>query len=275
MEEYGMEDEGKEWRKVRMEDIPRVREEWEAAKVAAAAALAKLQAEEAAAAEAERVEAERAEKAAKAAEKAAEKPEKKRKRKQEGVDEEHPPPPKTGKVTAAGRAPKPPPDVSGFRYTFGMEVEVMGHDQGFEGSWYAAEVINAKDYAQLLISYDSLFEEDNPTKQLTEHVTADQLRPKPPDPPANWQTTLVEGQPIEMIHDGGKWEVDFIQFEGQDQLLVYSKNWGTKHLVTLDNALPGWLWSPTTQKWTEKPAPSAKAAGRGRGRGGAGRGRGR
>lgn len=47
------------------------------------------------------------------------------------------------------------------------QVEVMGHDEGFEGSWYAAEVINAKDYDQLLIQYDRLFEKGNPETELT------------------------------------------------------------------------------------------------------------
>ena len=42
-------------------------------------------------------------------------------------------------------AKKPATEKPAFRFGFGMEVEVRGHEPGFEGSWYAAEIIALRD----------------------------------------------------------------------------------------------------------------------------------
>ena len=73
-------------------------------------------------------------------------------------------------MTASGSKPKPAPEVVGHSFVFGDEVEVFGHEEGFEGSWYSGEVVVAKEGEQgLLVQYESLFDEETqqPLKEWT------------------------------------------------------------------------------------------------------------
>lgn len=115
------------------------------------------------------------------------------------------PQPKKRKVTASGAAPRPPPGVlAPHKFGFGMAVEVAGEDEGYEHSWYSAEVLKVA--AKLLVRYDSLFEEDS-RRPLTESLDPARLRPVPPNPPNGWLKGATAGQPMELQHDDGWWEV--------------------------------------------------------------------
>ena len=57
------------------------------------------------------------------------------------------------------REAKAAPAKEPYRFGFGEEVEVRGHDAGFEGSWYAAEVLSAKEAGgSCLVQYEDLCE---------------------------------------------------------------------------------------------------------------------
>ena len=117
---------------------------------------------------------------------------------------------KAGKAEKASKpAPssKPKPEAEPFHnFVFGDEVEVFGHEEGFEGSWYAAEVLVAKDQHQLLVQYESLFDEAS-AQPLKEWCHPELLRPVPPRPAADWASHLVAGQALDLSHDDGWWEV--------------------------------------------------------------------
>ena len=85
-----------------------------------------------------------------------------------------------------------------------MAVEVAGDDEGFEHSWYSAEVLKVA--AKLLVRYDSLFEEDS-RRPLTESIEPARLRPVPPKPHSNWLNGAKPGFAMELKHDDGWWEV--------------------------------------------------------------------
>ncbi|KOO24843.1 hypothetical protein Ctob_008341 [Chrysochromulina tobinii] len=116
IEEFGMEDERKEWRKVPPSDIPRVQKANEAAK---------------------------------------------KKRKSTagagGAEDDEP-------------LKKKVPTVPAFRFGFGMEVEVRGVEVGYEGSWYSAEVLAAKEADFATVVYDELFEAPTASTQAKEEV---------------------------------------------------------------------------------------------------------
>ena len=114
---------------------------------------------------------------------------------------------KAEKATKAAPSSKPKPEAETFHnFVFGDEVEVFGHEEGFEGSWYAAEVLVAKEQHQLLVQYESLFDEAS-AQPLKEWCHPELLRPVPPRPPADWSSRLVAGQALDLSHDDGWWEV--------------------------------------------------------------------
>ena len=131
MEEYGMEDEGKEWRKVPPDDLARVRAENEAAKV-------RYQ---------EKVE-EQEEGGAIAAGGGRRRRRRRRWRRRR----------RRGRRRQEGQEAQERRGEAKARFGFGMEVEVKGHDKGFEGSWYAAEVLSTKEKGGCcLVQYDALY----------------------------------------------------------------------------------------------------------------------
>ena len=69
-----------------------------------------------------------------------------------------------------------------------------------------AEVLVAKDQHQLLVQYESLFDEAS-AQPLKEWCHPELLRPVPPRPPADWASHLVAGQALDLSHDDGWWEV--------------------------------------------------------------------
>lgn len=259
IEEYGMEDEGKEWRKANPADIPRLKIENEEAK-----SVFK---------EANRLQQERelAEAAALAAAGGGDADaEGKKAKKLKGV----------GGGGAGGSKSVPQ------RFSFGMEVEVKGRDKGFEGSWYLAEVLSAKEAGACTVQYDGLYETPPAgqpgTTPVQETVSSDHLRPKPPATPPNWPEKLTVGMPLELRHDDGWWQVTYVSTKvGSSQLLVKSAHWGSQHLVEQADLRPGWRWSALSNDWMIKgAAPAGGGASRGGGRGkdhskGRGRGRGR
>ena len=76
---------------------------------------------------------------------------------------------------------------------------------------YAAEVLSAKpDEETVTVSYDDLFEGPAGTIPIREELKSTRIRPKPPNPPADWAAGLTPGMRLELRHDDGWWPVDFI-----------------------------------------------------------------
>lgn len=263
LEEYGMEDEGKEWRKVAVADTPRMAKAYEAAVKKAKEAVRLLQERELAEANAaaagggetvkEKVAAARKRK--KAEEEAPSKKEKEKEREREKEKE----------------------SKSAYKFGFGMEVEVRGADKHYMGSWYLAEVLSAKEAGGCLVQYDALFESAAATGALApaqEQLPAEQLRPKPPEPTAGWDTELEPGTPLELRHADGWWDVVYVakQVGADDKLLVRATHWGQSlHLVDRADLRPAWRWAAQMNEWSVK-AVDGRAKGGGKKMGGAGRG---
>lgn len=68
-----------------------------------------------------------------------------------------------------------------MEYRVGQKIEVIGKDEGFEGSYYAAKVISKEGQAnQYKVEYFTLLKEDE-SGPLQELLPADLIRPYPPD----------------------------------------------------------------------------------------------
>ena len=174
--------------------------------------------------------------------------------------------PAAARVTAQGRAPMPPPEASegggSHEFKFGDEVEVAGAEAGYEGSWYLAEVVDAKDSAAVLVQYEALYQDDGSTP-LTERIKASRLRPTPPPPAADWLGALAGGAACELRHEDGWWEVEYVSATSGGAHLVYSKAWQRKVSAQHANLRPGWKWTARSGKWgTRAKLGGPKAAGK-------------
>ncbi|CAI0551818.1 unnamed protein product [Linum tenue] len=73
-----------------------------------------------------------------------------------------------------------------MKFTEGMQVEVTTDDEGFEGAWFAATIIEASVEDKHLIEYKTLTNDDD-TEFLREDICACHIRPCLPE------TIIVDG----------------------------------------------------------------------------------
>ncbi|XP_004309084.1 PREDICTED: uncharacterized protein LOC101298667 [Fragaria vesca subsp. vesca] len=110
----------------------------------------------------------------------------------------------------------------------GTEVEVSNDEDGFQGSWFAATVVQVVANAKFLVRYKSLKTDDG-KEFLTEEIDEEHLRPCPPETymvdcyglndlvDAYWNEGWWEGKICKVLH-GGRYRVFF---EGTDDKMVF------------------------------------------------------
>uniref|UniRef100_A0A2P2M7E4 Uncharacterized protein MANES_09G178400 n=1 Tax=Rhizophora mucronata TaxID=61149 RepID=A0A2P2M7E4_RHIMU len=70
--------------------------------------------------------------------------------------------------------------VTKNKFSKGMLVEVSSDEDGFEGAWFAATIIEAVGKDKYLVQYHNLRTEDD-TDFLREEINIQNIRPSPPD----------------------------------------------------------------------------------------------
>ncbi|KAI6706326.1 hypothetical protein NL676_009288 [Syzygium grande] len=89
-------------------------------------------------------------------------------------------------------------------FTKGMLVEVRSDEDGLQGAWFAATIINKSARNQFLIEYQTLRAEDNNSEYLREQVATSHLRPYPPE------TFVVDPYErkarVDALYNEGWWE---------------------------------------------------------------------
>lgn len=70
--------------------------------------------------------------------------------------------------------------VTEDKFNKGMLVEVSSDEEGFEGAWFAATIIEAVGKDKYLIEYQSLRKEDD-SDFLREEIDTQNIRPYPPE----------------------------------------------------------------------------------------------
>lgn len=86
-------------------------------------------------------------------------------------------------------------------YRVGQKIEVIGKEEGFEGSYYAAKVISKEGANQYMVEYGTLLKEDE-SGPLQEVLVVDLLRPEPPNM-ANDAFSLEEV--VDAYYNDGWW----------------------------------------------------------------------
>ena len=95
------------------------------------------------------------------------------------------------------------------------EVEVQMDEDGLRSSRYLARIIDFDDIGRALVEFKDFNEDDSEAdgnseaevKLLKDWVQVEQLRPNPPPYPPDFFERLTLGDPLEVFHDDGWWDV--------------------------------------------------------------------
>ena len=92
------------------------------------------------------------------------------------------------------------------RFEIGQVVEALQEDEGFEGSYYTADLLEISDETnKAKVRYHAFDEETVPGAKLTDWVELRRIRPLPPPTPSDYLKSLTPGKPIEMRFEDGWW----------------------------------------------------------------------
>jgi len=85
-------------------------------------------------------------------------------------------------------------------------VEVRMEEEGLVGSHYPGRVVGVEG-SRAFIEFASFFSDEGGEHPLQDWVEIAQLWPVPPPPPPDFFDRLAEGEPLEVFHEEGWWEV--------------------------------------------------------------------
>lgn len=109
------------------------------------------------------------------------------------------------------------------KFKKGTPVEVSSDEDGFQGAWFAATIVDAIGQEIYLIEYQSLRTEDD-TNFLREEVDIQHLRPPPPEIVMACDFKLNEE--VDALYNDGWWEGVISRVLKNSRYIVYFK--GTK-----------------------------------------------
>ena len=102
------------------------------------------------------------------------------------------------------------------KYFVGMQVEVVGHEEGFWNSYFGTKVLRV-DRTKLRVRYEELIDENE--EYIEEDVEMKHIRPYPPDSfEVNYRMTV--GDDVDVYDRDGSWRGKVV-FVGDDELMVY------------------------------------------------------
>lgn len=88
------------------------------------------------------------------------------------------------------------------RFSIGTPVEVSSDEDGFQGAWFAATIVEQLNNDEYLIEYQSLRNDDD-TELLKEKVDSLHIRPYPPETVAPSSFSLL--QEVDALYNDGWW----------------------------------------------------------------------
>lgn len=89
------------------------------------------------------------------------------------------------------------------KFSNGMEVEVKSNDEGYEGSWFTATIVESRRNNTYIIQYETL-KTDDETEFLKEKADASCIRPRPPQIPRVLPFKMYEE--VDAWYNEGWWQ---------------------------------------------------------------------
>ncbi|MED6222422.1 hypothetical protein PIB30_064306 [Stylosanthes scabra] len=102
----------------------------------------------------------------------------------------------------------------------GMLVEVSNDEEGFQGAWFSATVIEVIGEDRFLIEYKTLVDDDS--KLLREEADIWHIRPPPPATSGNAEFSYLEE--VDAMHNDGWWVGVIAKVLGDSKYVVYFRN---------------------------------------------------
>ncbi|CAH1432520.1 unnamed protein product [Lactuca virosa] len=148
------------------------------------------------------------------------------------------------------------------------KVEVRSIEEGFEGSWHCATVIDSKNQIRV-VKYDHITHDDDsdnlvdsipasfpvnhklpPDRNTSKfHKNRGRIRPVPPRFKCNLNC-LHYGQCVDVFHEDAWWEgVVLDHDDGSDERLVFFPDVGDELRAKIENLRFTRDWNPETDKW--------------------------
>ncbi|PRQ60646.1 putative Agenet-like domain-containing protein [Rosa chinensis] len=125
----------------------------------------------------------------------------------------------------------------------GTEVEVSNDEDGFQGSWFAASVVQVVGKDRFLIQYKSLKTDDG-KEFLTEEIDAQHIRPCPPE------TVMVDcysmNEEVEAYWNDGWWEGKICKVLLGGRYKVYFEGTNDKMVFDHSDLRPRQVWIDRT-----------------------------
>ncbi|KAI4341962.1 hypothetical protein MLD38_026629 [Melastoma candidum] len=146
--------------------------------------------------------------------------------------------------TMIGETPensKSPIQKSTNPFSSGALVEVKTDEQGLEGSWYLAKILDEVGPGKFLIEYETLTVENESTKKLVEEVLADQLRPRPPE--AFAMERYTKNANVDAYVNDGWWEGRVVIVFNRMKYKVYFEHGNDEMVVHHTFLRPHLEWS--------------------------------
>jgi hypothetical protein len=133
----------------------------------------------------------------------------------------------------------------GATWLFGGNfVEVKMDEDGLRGSRYSARIITIE-AERAFVEFPAFFQSDEDDEtHLTDWVRLEQLWPQPPPPPPDFFERLEIGEPLELYHEDGWWEVALTRSRqapgGNMSYHVTSALYGTERWASPKLLRPRW-----------------------------------
>ena len=129
-----------------------------------------------------------------------------------------PPPPPSSYIAHSGHARRVIAEKSASEeptpaaaFSVGMTVEVLQEDEGFEGAYYGADVLEIYEEEQKAqVRYHAFDEEEEGGEKLKDRVNLRRLRPPPPKTPPSFLASLAVGGPLEFSFEDGWWQATLV-----------------------------------------------------------------
>ena len=128
-------------------------------------------------------------------------------------------------------------------------------EEGLRSSRYLARVLQLDDEGRAFVEFPAFFADETNDKLLTDWISCRQLWPPPPPAPPDFFERLSIGEPLEVYHEDGWWEVTLQRTRqaqsGRMTYQVTSSFYNTERWANADRLRPRWRFMRDTEKEPE------------------------
>ncbi|XP_010495955.1 PREDICTED: DUF724 domain-containing protein 3-like [Camelina sativa] len=128
---------------------------------------------------------------------------------------------KREKTVSCSRNVRPKKAIEKQEFSIGTPVEVSSEEQGFEGSWFPAKLVEYRGNDKCVVEYDNLKAEDG-KEPLREEVNVSEIRPQPVE--QVMVCPFEKNDKVDALYNDGWWVGVIRKVLAKSSYLVYFEN---------------------------------------------------